>query len=79
LGIRPDYKGLLIDPCIPAGWKEFTATRRFRNKTLNIKVLNPSGVQKGVKQIRLNGEQLEGNLILASKMKKENNVIVEMG
>jgi cellobiose phosphorylase len=79
LGIRPDYKGLLIDPCIPANWKEFTAVRRFRNKTLNIKVVNPNGVQKGVKKITLNGEVLAGNLIPVSKMKKKNEVLVKMG
>ncbi len=79
LGIRPDYKGLLIDPCVPAKWKEFTAVRRFRNKTLNIKVVNPKGVQKGVKKITLNGEAIEGNLIPVSKMKKENEVLVKMG
>ena len=79
LGIRPDYKGLLIDPCIPADWKEFTATRRFRGKMLAIKVTNPAGVQKGVKKITLNGRPLEGNLIPASKLKKQNDVLVEMG
>jgi cellobiose phosphorylase len=79
LGVRPDYKGLLIDPCIPASWKEFAVVRRFRNKTLNIKVVNPSGEQKGVKKITLNGQLIEGNLIPASKMKKENDVLVEMG
>jgi N,N'-diacetylchitobiose phosphorylase len=78
LGIRPDYKGLIIDPCIPASWKEFSVVRRFRNKTLNIKVVNPSGVQKGVKRIILNGQPVEGNLIPVSKMKKENEVLVEM-
>jgi cellobiose phosphorylase len=78
LGIRPDYKGLAIDPCIPASWKEFSVVRRFRNKTLNIKVVNPSGVQKGVKRIILNGQPIEGNLIPVSKMKKENEVLVEM-
>ncbi|MGB7582343.1 MAG: hypothetical protein WBL85_07865 [Sedimentisphaerales bacterium] len=79
LGIRPDYKGLIIDPCIPADWKEFAAVRRFRNKTLNIKVINPNGVEKGVKKITLNGQIIEGSLIPASKMKKENEVVVEMG
>jgi len=78
LGIRPDYKGLLIDPCVPADWKEFTATRRFRNKTLKIKVANPAGVQKGVKKITLNGQEIIGNLIPASKLKKENEVLVKM-
>jgi len=79
LGIRPDYQGLRIDPCIPSAWKEFSATRRFRNKTLRIKVVNPSGVQKGVKKITLNQQPITGNLIPFSSMKKENDVLVEMG
>jgi cellobiose phosphorylase len=79
LGIRPDYTGLSINPCIPASWKGFTVTRRFRNKTLNIKVVNPAGVQKGVKEITLNGQALSGNLIPLSKMKAINDVQVVMG
>ncbi len=79
LGIQPDYQGLRIDPCIPASWKGFAVTRRFRNKTLNIKVVNPAGVQKGVKKITLNGKAIEGNLIPVSKMKNKNEVLVEMG
>jgi N,N'-diacetylchitobiose phosphorylase len=79
LGIQSDYNGLRIDPCIPSSWKEFSATRRFRNKILNIKVTNPAGVQKGVKKISINGRKIVGNLIPISKMKKENNVVVEMG
>jgi cellobiose phosphorylase len=79
LGIQPDYKGLRIDPCIPSSWKQFTITRRFRNRILNIKVVNPHAVQKGVKKIVLNGQEIVGNLIPTSKMKKENEILVEMG
>jgi len=79
LGIQPEADGLRIDPCIPSAWKEFTVTRRFRNRTVNLKVINRDGVQKGVKKIMLNGQSLQGNLIPVSKMKPENDVIVEMG
>ena len=79
LGIRPDYQGLVIDPCIPAAWKEFTVTRRFRNRTLHVRVTNRAGVQKGVKRMTLNGRPLKGNLIPASMLKKENKVLVTMG
>ncbi|MCK5172722.1 MAG: glycosyl transferase, partial [Planctomycetes bacterium] len=30
LGVRPDYKGLVIDPCIPMDWKGYTISRKFR-------------------------------------------------
>ncbi|MBN2089394.1 N,N'-diacetylchitobiose phosphorylase [candidate division KSB1 bacterium] len=79
LGIQPDYQGLRIDPCIPSSWKEFSVKRRFRKKMLNIKVVNNSGVQKGVKKIIVNGEVIEGNLLPVNKMKATNDVLVEMG
>ena len=30
LGIKPSYKGLLIDPCIPADWKGYIVNPKFR-------------------------------------------------
>jgi len=79
LGIRPEVDGLRIDPCIPAGWSEFTVTRRFRGSQLSIRVENPSGVPKGVKRIVLNGEAIEGDLIPMTRMQPQNLVEVTMG
>jgi cellobiose phosphorylase len=79
LGIRPDYDGLIVDPCIPAAWKGFTVTRRFRGKSVHVAVTNPAGVQKGVKRLVVNGETLPGNLIPAGKLAEDNQVTVEMG
>ena len=47
LGIRPDYDGLVIDPCIPASWDGFEADRVFRGRKIHIKVSNPHHIQKG--------------------------------
>lgn len=64
LGIRPDYRGLIIDPCIPSGWSSFKVTRKFRGATYEIKIRNPKGVSKGIHEIRIDGELLEtGNLL----------------
>ncbi|GAA0526377.1 cellobiose phosphorylase [Rhizomicrobium palustre] len=79
LGIRADWNGLTIDPCIPASWPGFTATRRFRGKTVSITVKNPKCVEKGVAKLTLNGEVLSGNLVPADKLKDSNAVVVEMG
>jgi N,N'-diacetylchitobiose phosphorylase len=79
LGIRADWHGLIVDPCVPADWKGFTATRRFRGKTVRITVTNPNGVEKGVKALTLNGEPLPGNLIPADRLKDVNAVTVVMG
>ncbi|HDQ44830.1 MAG TPA: N,N'-diacetylchitobiose phosphorylase, partial [bacterium] len=79
LGIRPEYDGLRIDPCIPSDWKGFTARRRFRGKMFEITVVNPDHVEKGVKSLTVRGEAMEGNLIPESAMKETNVVQVVMG
>jgi N,N'-diacetylchitobiose phosphorylase len=79
LGIRPDYKGIIIDPCIDPEWKNFKVTRQFRKKNFSFEIKNESGVEKGVKKLILNGTEIEGNLIHLDKMQEKNEVIVIMG
>ena len=78
LGIQPDYAGLKIDPCIPKNWDKVNVVRKFRGKTLNISIINPNGIQKGVKKITINEKEIEGNLITMDMMEKDNEVVVEM-
>ncbi|MBZ4676152.1 MAG: glycosyl transferase [Anaerophaga sp.] len=63
LGIRPDYDGLRIDPCIPPSWKGFKIKRKLRGTTFNIKVENPKSVSKGVALLEMDGKAVDGNLI----------------
>ena len=63
LGVRPTYDGLLIDPCIPKGWKGYSVTRKFRGAQYHIEVTNPHGVSKGVKRLVVNGETMDSNRI----------------
>jgi N,N'-diacetylchitobiose phosphorylase len=53
LGVRPGLEELIIDPCIPSEWTEFSMTRTWRGTTYHIHVTNPEGVMKGVKELRL--------------------------
>jgi len=78
LGVRVDYQGLIVDPCIPANWKEFEVTRQWRGATYQIEVKNPVGVQKGVRAIRLNGKPV-ANPIPQQPVGSFNQVIIEMG
>ncbi len=78
LGVRPDYDGLIVDPCIPDTMKDFTITRKFRGKVYNIHVSNPNGSQYGVKKLTVNGQQVEGSLIPFIDGAAEYNVEVEM-
>lgn len=79
LGIRPDYNGLIIDPCIPNSWKGFNITRKFRGATYQISVVNPKNVSKGIQQILLDGQKLDGNTIPVMNDGKIHVVEVTMG
>ena len=57
LGIRPDFHGLNVDPCIPADWDGFEADRVFRGATYHITVENPDHVMKGVAKIIVDGQE----------------------
>ncbi|KAA3634912.1 MAG: glycosyl transferase [Bacteroidetes bacterium] len=80
LGIQPDYDGLKIDPCIPADWDGFTIERTFRGNRYKIKIQNPDGVSKGIRQVTLNGQTLATNLIpYQSDAEGLQEVVVVMG
>lgn len=79
LGIRPEYDGLLVDPCIPANWSGFNVTRKFRGATYEIKVTNPGKVQKGVKKILVEGNEVSGNIIPLQTAGKTYKIDVIMG
>ncbi len=63
LGVKPNYDGLQIDPCIPSEWDEYTVSRVFRGITYVIKVTNPKHVQKGVSSITVDGAAIAGNTL----------------
>ncbi len=79
LGIRPDYDGLRIDPCIPAAWSGFEVTRRFRGAIYHICVKNPEGVYQGVREVILDGEVLDGTLLPVFDDGSTHRVEVTMG
>ena len=79
LGIRPEYDGLTIDPCVPTEWNEIKISRRFRKKTLNITIKNPGKKERGIQSLTLNGKSLEGNIIPVSLMDEVNVVEAIMG
>jgi cellobiose phosphorylase len=79
LGIKPDYQGLLIDPCIPKNWKGYRVIRLFRGVKYYITVKNPEGVCKGIRHFLINGKLIKGNLIPYNKKDKEVEVTVILG
>jgi cellobiose phosphorylase len=79
LGIRPDYDGIKVDPCIPSAWEGFEVIRKFRGATYNIKVINKNHVSKGVSRITLDGKVHDSNLIPVSEAGTTHSVLLEMG
>ncbi len=79
LGVCPTLDGLRLDPCIPAAWRGFTVTRRFRGAEYRITVDNIAGVQKGVKTILADGIELSGNILPQAPAGSTVQVTVIMG
>lgn len=79
LGIKPDYDGLEIAPCIPGSWDGFEVKRRFRDAEYHISVSNPEHKCGGVKSLKLNGNAIAGNKVPAQPAGSVNTVEVEIG
>lgn len=79
LGIRPEWNGLRIDPCIPKAWPGFKVRRIFRGATYDIRVTNPRGVSKGVVRLTLDGHPVDGNLLPPLPSGTHAEVEVELG
>ena len=81
LGVVPTLNGLSIDPCIPSEMgTEFTMTRKYREGIYNIKVENPSKVEKGVAKLIVNGKELAGTTVVPyEKGQTHYDVTVVMG
>ena len=77
LGIKPTYDGLLIDPCVPQTAREYTVKRKFRGGEYLITIKNPDGVQKGIRQLIVDGQPVSGNIVPAAEGK--HTIEVTMG
>ncbi len=63
LGISLEDSMLKIDPCIPKSWAGFKVDYRYGMTHYKISVENPEGVNRGVRQVILDGNPLTGNLL----------------
>lgn len=63
LGIKPEYEGLMIDPCIPPAWDGFEVQRWYRNAIYSISVKNPQHVSRGIKRIAVDGREINSKTL----------------
>jgi cellobiose phosphorylase len=75
LGVRPEFDGLSVKPCIGTEIPEFTVTRKCRGATYNIKVKNVRG--NGDVKLTVNGKPIAGNLVPYAKAGEVVNVDCE--
>lgn len=61
IGIRPDFDGLIIDPCLPAAIKEINVVREFRGNKYYILINNK---RSGKYLLKVNNVQIDGKLIV---------------
>ena len=69
LGVRATKNGLVVDPCVPKDWNEFSVKRLFRGTVYNIKVFKKSNSDKSNSSYYIikDGKKMEGNLIPLTK------------
>ena len=80
LGVQPTLDGLSINPCVPADFGGFNITRKFRDVTYQIKVENPNNVEKGVKELIVDGVSYPNTTVIPyDAAKKAVDVTVIMG
>jgi cellobiose phosphorylase len=63
VGVRAEYDGLLIDPCVPSWWDNFSIRREYMGATYQVNYSNPDGKESGVKEIKVDGKIIEGNVL----------------
>jgi cellobiose phosphorylase len=61
LGVRPDYDGLVIQPCLPSAWEHCEVGRSFRGADYRIEIRNPLRLQSGTVTLTLDGHPVAGN------------------
>lgn len=79
LGVRPEFEGLRIDPCIPEDWDGFSVTRKFRGASYAIRVQNPNHVSKGVASMTVDGKGFHGMVLPIFCDGGEHDVVVVLG
>jgi cyclic beta-1,2-glucan synthetase len=59
LGFRLRGETLVLDPCIPSGWRGYEITFKYHSARYEIAVENPKRVSRGVVHVELDGKELQ--------------------
>lgn len=59
LGFQLKGDHLVLEPCIPRGWRDFEINYRRGTTHYHIKVENPLGLCRGVAEVEIDGKPLQ--------------------
>jgi cellobiose phosphorylase len=76
LGIRPEYDGLRIRPCIPSEWPGFSARRSLRNAAYEIEVKRDPSISANEIKLVVDGNEHESELVPYFSDGKSHSILV---
>ncbi|HEX7707671.1 MAG TPA: glycosyl hydrolase family 65 protein, partial [Thermoanaerobaculia bacterium] len=74
LGVRPDWQGLRIDPCLPPSWDRARMTRSWRGATYDIRIERTGNRTV----VSLDGREIAGGLLPVPKAGEHHEVRVKV-
>ncbi len=78
LGVRAEWDGLRVQPCLPPDWQQACMDRPFRGSDYHIEIVRGKGRETGTLELTMDGRKLADNLIPPSKSPgKKYNIVVE--
>ena len=78
LGVQADYDGLVVNPCLSAGWKDVSIRRGFRGAVYLIEIKNPKGLETGTLTLSVDGQAIQGNVLPVFSDGLEHRVVVAL-
>ena len=76
LGVRPEWDGLRIEPCLPPAWTNASVTREYRGETYEIHITRSSDLPAGVDvEIAVDGTPFDGTVIAPEDVPGRRHVV----
>ncbi len=79
MGLHKEGNILYVNPVIPSNWDGYTMQYRYLETQYRIDVRNPDHVSRNVRQVKLDGQVVDGNAILLTDDRVEHYLEVIMG
>ncbi|MGQ0646361.1 MAG: glycosyl hydrolase family 65 protein, partial [Gemmatimonadaceae bacterium] len=79
VGLHKRGTSLTFDPCIPSQWHDLHVEYRYRDTLYDVRMLNPTGVNRGVTSVRIDGVRMADGVIPLTEGRGRVEVVIELG